>query len=550
MYGEQIISCLCFQLSVSREEAINNCQTYIDARLLVQQGSRLGGRFKPDAVYCLTQKGAFALSDIENSKIKQSEELSDLYTFSLKTSIFYLEKTPNGKFSISFNLASIMFRNFVIELESENSEGAKVNTPTIKERIFALKKRGKNSFLGSEAVDWVLDHCSVINREEATIACANFSTLGWIAATSTDEKTIKDGSNLYQITPQGLSVAESLSEPKELISPENNEKFDNFVSTHVLTSKREVPDSSSAVSVSEKKVRPVSMSVSGTENPAENAKLEPLRSRRRSMSISNPVPPSILNSSPNPNAKPVLKPFVIETSQETGGARLNQILVNPQLCEAFGEYLKQSYCHENLAFWMDIELFRQNFQIRESAVTMTQTQDQPMLVPHAIAIYKKYIVMDSPFEVNIVSNIKNEIQALMEKVKDCFSLISDITVSSSDLIQMDELLHGVSISQFPVSLEGFSGNMFSSAHSHIFRLMATDSVPKFMKTTSFKTLVNILKLDFFNENSKYTTSSDRKDSVTSITRNSVNQTPKSNLSPTNQLPSEIQSSSMQMKVDI
>ncbi|KAJ1565355.1 hypothetical protein HK096_003259 [Nowakowskiella sp. JEL0078] len=569
IYGEQLINCQCFQLSISREEAQTNCQTYIDSRLLVQQGSRPGSRFKLDAVYCLTQKGAFAFLDVEGRKIGLSEELSNLHDFTLKTGIFYLEKTPNGKFSISFNLASIMFRNFVIELESETLENAKMGTPTIRERIFALKKRGKNAFLGSEVVDWMLDHCSVVNREEATQACATFSSLGWIAAASAEERAIKDGTTLFQITPQGLSVAETHAGQKDLISPENNEKFDNFVSTHVLLSEQVVSNSSSILTL-EKKSRPVSMLVAEVINPTDSAKVDEKettqpRSRGRSATVSNSNPAT------NMNSETVLKSFVIERSQsgqrklsinvaelvskETGGARLNQILLNPQLCEAFGEYLKGSYCYENLAFWMDTEEFRKKFQFHES-VSTANTQDQSMLIPHAIAIYMKYIILDSPFEVNIGSNIKKEMQTLMEKAKDYFSFISTETLNNSDLIRIDEVLHGVSLSQFPLSLEGFSGNMFSLAHSHIFRLMATDSVPKFMKTPTFKTMVNVLKLDFFMENHKYITS-DSRNSQTSFTRVSVAQPrssttqPRSNIDLQNQPPSEIQSPySTDMKAEL
>ncbi|KAJ3297592.1 hypothetical protein HK104_000332 [Borealophlyctis nickersoniae] len=233
-----------------------------------------------------------------------------------------------------------------------------------------------------------------------------------------------------------------------------------------------------------------------------------------------------------------------EAAKESNATKLSIILAHPDLRESFRSFLASMFCEENLWFWTDAEIFRSKFgapadlvqsiigvsetQFRSSTVSSSgtstatsttavpsppmdstpltqqdsadgprssrtstvETPADPLLIPHALAIYQKYIPANSPSEINIGSNLKNQISAIVEKARPLFNLVDPECFCHEGTIDAQGLLRpGVRADAFPRSMEGFEPSMYESVEAHIFRLMAGDSVPKFVKTEQYFSLM-------------------------------------------------------------
>ncbi|KAJ3041011.1 hypothetical protein HK097_002410, partial [Rhizophlyctis rosea] len=232
-----------------------------------------------------------------------------------------------------------------------------------------------------------------------------------------------------------------------------------------------------------------------------------------------------------------------ETYKETNTQKLATILRTPQLRTAFRTFLSSMYCPENIDFLEDVEKFRlsyggRNFQLEELVYVeesqfgstassggggtlsgrastfqhpaLLETSEEPTpssesdhdhqhqqppqnpnLIPHAISLYLKYVPKDAPQEVNIGSNLKNQIGEVVQPLSHLFPLIltpSDDPTSptsptgpfspphsfptssqhsSSSLINPKKLLKNPQdITKFPTHQKGFDPDMFATAESH------------------------------------------------------------------------------------
>ncbi len=110
---------------------------------------------------------------------------------------------------------------------------------------------------------------------------------------------------------------------------------------------------------------------------------------------------------------------------------LTKILHNTELCKHFRDFLKSKRCEENLYFWIEVEL------MKNEVVTPKEK-----LSDCAKHIYSKYIEDKSPLQVNIEYNYT---EAIQNKIK----------------------------------TQNFSRDMFSDAQKAVFLLMATSCLMNF-----------------------------------------------------------------------
>ncbi|KAL1917316.1 uncharacterized protein VTP21DRAFT_4972 [Calcarisporiella thermophila] len=130
----------------------------------------------------------------------------------------------------------------------------------------------------------------------------------------------------------------------------------------------------------------------------------------------------------------------IATTKDSHAARLHHILRDPQLLSLFRVFLTANFCEENLAFWLDCEQFCQKFHSTPPGTAAKE------LVEMSCKLYEEYLSPGSPHEINIDHELRHT------------------RVSPEDLEAVFK--------------------HFSKVQSHIFRLMCTDSVPKFYATLS------------------------------------------------------------------
>ncbi|KAF9213884.1 hypothetical protein BGZ59_004668 [Podila verticillata] len=198
--------------------------------------------------------------------------------------------------------------------------------------------------------------------------------------------------------------------------------------------------------------------------------------------------------------------------------RLNLILSNATLRDLFKSFLKQNICEENLSFYLEVLDYRSKFNTlinstRAYAHTLSNGGQDPTPAPHpstlrelekqictqAFAIHETYLVSGAPRELNLPHQMRSDITSYMQAVvrnmetpDNSRSLPTAPTTPSSPS-------EGGDSNSDDIGSPGASGSnpsggqrelihisLFDRIHEHIFRLMSTDSVPKFTKTDKYR----------------------------------------------------------------
>lgn len=169
--------------------------------------------------------------------------------------------------------------------------------------------------------------------------------------------------------------------------------------------------------------------------------------------------------------------------KESNTDRLRHILEEPALRSLFREFLRGNFCEENLSFWLDVQDFKRRFSKTSSAIAAPQARTAPprhnapgqaamekhheSLITMAFVIYNTYLAPSSPCELNIDSGLRNELVAYLNQVL------------------MDSTGHAVQGRVEPDQATSFNATqlqtmirLYERIQTHVFRLMATDSVPK------------------------------------------------------------------------
>lgn len=185
--------------------------------------------------------------------------------------------------------------------------------------------------------------------------------------------------------------------------------------------------------------------------------------------------------------------------KESNTDRLKYILDDPALRSLFREFLKGNFCEENLSFWLEVEDFKRKFNITSSAVAATpapgskssrSTPGQAAMEKHheslintAFFIYNKYLAPSSQCELNIDHGLRNELSKYLEDV--VTSMTGKVFQGQVD----QEQANAFNATQLQTMIR-----LYERIQTHVFRLMATDSVPKvrflfFVSAPAYSTLL-------------------------------------------------------------
>ncbi|KAI8832702.1 hypothetical protein BC829DRAFT_422736 [Chytridium lagenaria] len=173
--------------------------------------------------------------------------------------------------------------------------------------------------------------------------------------------------------------------------------------------------------------------------------------------------------------------FSVDQIKDSNPTRLVQILTNEELRASFHLF--------------DVHAFRTAYSnslvIPGQALSPDTQPDKdpnPLMIPHAMALYLKYVVNDAPFELNIVIGIRKSIEAVITQTSQYMQHIDPDSIAVEEKIDPSKVLldsGAETLAKFPKALPGIVASMFDSAEHHIFHLMANDSVPKFIKTKMY-----------------------------------------------------------------
>jgi len=161
----------------------------------------------------------------------------------------------------------------------------------------------------------------------------------------------------------------------------------------------------------------------------------------------------------------------------------------------FREFLRGNFCEENLSFWVDVQDFKKKFNITSSAMAVSplarpgvrpsapgqavMERHHESLIHTAFEIYNTYLAPASPCELNIDHGLRNELVKYLEEVvtnhtgKAFQGRVEPEQASAFNATQLQKMIH-----------------LYERIQVHVFRLMATDSVPKFIKTPKFLAMRN------------------------------------------------------------
>ncbi|KAI1081611.1 RGS-domain-containing protein [Whalleya microplaca] len=150
--------------------------------------------------------------------------------------------------------------------------------------------------------------------------------------------------------------------------------------------------------------------------------------------------------------------------RDSNTQRLDKILNDAALRLLFRENLRETHCEENLSFYQDVDEF-----VRGCKAAIKSAQKNPNatsmdgikeIMAQAYGIYNAFLAPGSPCELNIDHQLRNNLATRMTK-------------AVGQDVAMIDTLHEVT-------------TLFSDAQNAVFKLMASDSVPKFLRNAKYE----------------------------------------------------------------
>nr|CAG8437189.1 8887_t:CDS:2 [Entrophospora candida] len=139
------------------------------------------------------------------------------------------------------------------------------------------------------------------------------------------------------------------------------------------------------------------------------------------------------------------------------------------LCKLFMEFLKANFCAENLMFLLDVQKFKRKYK----TLSNENIKDQQELLIDAFKIYHTYLAEESPDEVNIDHGLRQNVIQYMT------SLMTNSN-NNNNVVRDNQDGNGNILAQIKTT-----SHLYDKIQDTIFRLMATDSIPKFIKTDKY-----------------------------------------------------------------
>lgn len=198
------------------------------------------------------------------------------------------------------------------------------------------------------------------------------------------------------------------------------------------------------------------------------------------------------------NINPQLDP------KESNSARLQIILENPKLRSSFKDFLRANFCEENLDFWIDYNTLRRKCRNQSPALP---SQKQKDLLEDAYDIWITYLAPGSSCELNVEHSLCQEMARIVNSVVTVIPAYSGqgkptILITASSASQSLRMMI----------------KLFDRVNDHICRLMASDSVPKFVKTEKYRRIMDAIEKI---ERKKQKESSELRDDTLSVANGNV-----------------------------
>ncbi|KAF5874325.1 putative developmental regulator flba protein [Botrytis fragariae] len=167
-------------------------------------------------------------------------------------------------------------------------------------------------------------------------------------------------------------------------------------------------------------------------------------------------------------------------SRDSNTQKLDKILNDAALRLLFRENLRDTHCEENLSFYLDVEEFLKSCKAAVRNVDPTRGKSGGSLdsvketMASAYGIYNAFLAPGSPCELNIDHMLRNQLATRMTKAV------------GQDAAMVESLKEVT--------------KLFEEAQLSVFKLMASDSVPKFMKSSKYEQTLKNYDFDSISPN--------------------------------------------------
>ncbi|KAL9578296.1 MAG: hypothetical protein Q9203_007150 [Teloschistes exilis] len=164
-------------------------------------------------------------------------------------------------------------------------------------------------------------------------------------------------------------------------------------------------------------------------------------------------PPAAKNSSRRDRGAP----------RDSNTNRLQSIVNDAALRLLFREFLRDTHCEENLSFYLEVRDFTRSYDTAEKAGLFNRPDAIRENLAAAYGLYNAFLAPGSPCELNIDHNLRNSLAARMTRA------VGD------DGAMLQSLQEVVAL--------------FREAQTSVFKLMSSDSVPKFLKEPKYAVML-------------------------------------------------------------
>lgn len=155
--------------------------------------------------------------------------------------------------------------------------------------------------------------------------------------------------------------------------------------------------------------------------------------------------------------------------RDTNMNRFHMIMNDPALRMLFREHLRTSLCEENLTFWLEVQEFMQSYRAQERAGRLAKPEIVKECLATAYGLYNSYLAAGAPSELNIDHSLRNRLDGRMTQTE---------TDDESMRVGLEKVVELVELASLSVA-----------------KLMASDSVPKFLRDPKYQAIIREHQVD-------------------------------------------------------
>lgn len=371
-----------------------------------------------------------------------------------------------------------MLGNYLLTL----SKSGRTTTTQLK-----TAKTMRTVFSSQMCCDWLLDYSTVSSREEAEAIAREFVKHHWIEFQDPKHHSLPLKPSkvaMFVVTEKGKQlVSEPIKNPSSAsINQQLSDRSKTTSTPSIARSQSNTTTKDDAVpSEEEEKTTlreilsqdPESLLIT-QQSTTTTDDIENTSTHSNKSTSSRPPSIAVDNSNNNNNSGQSAA-----DSKESNSARLKIILENAKLRSPFKDFLRANFCEENLDFWIDYNTLRRKCRNQSPALP---SQNQKDLLEDAYDIWSTYLAPGSSCELNVEHSLCQEMARIVHSIVTVIPAYpgqgkSTIVITASSASQSLRMML----------------KLFDRVNEHICRLMASDSVPKFVKTEKYRKIIDSIE---------------------------------------------------------